>query len=96
MDKRAGRKRWADALSLVGKDGGDARVVGGWLREVGRVRDDEDVVFGDGEIEFEGVGTDIDAMLEGGDGVLGAGCASSAMGVDEDGLGGCGEGCYEK
>jgi hypothetical protein len=60
------------------------------------VGDDENVVFGDGEVQLEDVGSNVDAVLEGGDGVLGAGCASSAMGVYEDGLGGCGEGCYEE
>lgn len=60
------------------------------------MRDDEDVVFGDGEVELDDVGADVDAVLEGRNGVFGTVGAASAMGVDEDGLGGGGEGCEKE
>ena len=54
------------------------------------MRDDKDVVLGDGEVEFEDVGADLNAIAETRQRVLSAVGATTAMRVDEDGARGAG------
>jgi hypothetical protein len=85
-------------MALVGEDGVHARVVVVRLGEVGGVGDDEDVVPGDGEVKLEGFDSEADGVLEGGESVLGASGAASAVSVDLNGLrlGGEGQSCGEQ
>jgi hypothetical protein len=82
----AWRKLRAGAVALVGEDGFHPGLGSGGLYEIGRVRDDEDVILGDGQVQFENVCSVFDGVLEGRDGVFGASSAASAVSVDEDGL----------
>jgi len=54
------------------------------LRVVGN---DEDIVAGDGEVEFQSIDARLDGVFEGGEGVFGAHGARAAVSVDLDGLG---------
>ncbi len=105
VDRGSGSEGGPVALALVAQDGGDAGIFGGGLGDVGRVGDDEDVVFGDGQVQFEHVDSVMDGVLEGRDGVFGLGGSASAVGVDLDGwvglifwerLARCGERAQEK
>lgn len=51
--------------------------------------DDEDIVTGDGEVEFKDVGPCLDGVFKGGKSVFGAHGSRSAMSMDLNGL--CGE-----
>jgi len=96
VDEAAGRKLGASAMALVREHRVHAGVVVVGLGEVGRVRDDEDVVLGDSEVEFEGLDLEADGVLEGREGVFRARGTASAMCVDLDGLGGERQGCSEQ
>lgn len=85
VDEGARREGWTVASPLRGEGGLEVRVGGFGLGEIGRVGDDEDVVFCDGEVEFEDVGADFDGVKEGREGVFRAEGAAPAVGVDEDG-----------
>jgi hypothetical protein len=83
-DDGARGQRRAVALALVAPGLGDS-IMAGRLGEEWRVRDNQHIVFGHGEVEFQDIRADFDAVVKAGKGVLRPVGAAAAMGVHKYG-----------
>ena len=73
--------------AVEGTDFGEGEGVDGAAVELQVVVNNELIVLGDDDIEFEDVGADGEGVFEGGEGVFGAECAATAV-TEDEGFGG--------